>query len=269
MFHSVCLSRRLRIAALAATTALALAAGGCSQSRLKTGSLASPASEAPAGQQSAQNTEIADKWAAAYKRDPENPKTALGYAQALAATGRAREAAQVYSEALSHNPDNAELLAANGRRIARETPGPQAIAMLERADKAGTRDWSAYSALGASYDAIGRHKDAQDAYRKALALKPEEPAVLSNMGLSQALAGDIKAAETTLERASRNPSAEPTVRQNLALVYGLQGKFKEAEAELAKDIGAQQAQENVRYMRQMLSQNNSWDKIRQSGGSRG
>lgn len=49
----------------------------------------------------------------------------------------------------------------------------------------------------------------------------------------------------------------------------MQGKFKEAEAELAKDIGEARARENVRYMRQMMSQNNSWEDIKAAGSSRG
>lgn len=266
MLHRVFPARRIRAGAFAATTALALSLAGCGQNTMTTGSLAPQASTNP---QLARNQGILDKWAKAYKRDPENVQLALGYGQALAASGRSMEAAGVYAEALNHNPNHPELLAMYGRTLAREKPGPQAIAVLERARKAGTKDWSAYSALGASYDAVGRHKEAQDAYKQALALKPNEPAVLSNMGLSQALAGNIRDAESTLKRASSTPGAEPRVRQNLALVYGMQGKFKEAEAELAKDIGEARARENVRYMRQMMSQNNSWEDIKAAGSSRG
>lgn len=224
MLHRVFPARRIRAGAFAATTALALSLAGCGQNTMTTGSLAPQASTNP---QLARNQGILDKWAKAYKRDPENVQLALGYGQALAASGRSMEAAGVYAEALNHNPNHPELLAMYGRTLAREKPGPQAIAVLERARKAGTKDWSAYSALGASYDAVGRHKEAQDAYKQALALKPNEPAVLSNMGLSQALAGQHQGCgihpETRQQHAGGRASGTPEPGAGLRHAGQVQG----------------------------------------------
>jgi hypothetical protein len=50
-------------------------------------------------------------------------------------------------------------------------------------------------------------------------------------------------------------------RQNLALVVGLQGRFPEAEQIARRELSPQQADANVAYLRGMLSQQNSWQKL--------
>ncbi len=76
---------------------------------------------------------------------------------------------------------------------------------------------------------MGRHEEAQRHYLTALKIVPDEPSVLSNLGLSYALSKDLKNAEATLRRAAAQQPVDPRVRQNLALVVGLQGRFAEAE----------------------------------------
>ena len=85
-------------------------------------------------------------------------------------------------------------------------------------------------------------------------IKPDDPAVLSNLGLSYALAKDLKNAEVTLRRAAAFPGADPRVRQNLALVVGLQGRFTEAEGIARADLPSDEAAANVAYLRQLLEQ---------------
>jgi len=62
---------------------------------------------------------------------------------------------------------------------------------------------------GQADDQLGRHLDAQGYYASALKIKPDDPSVLSNLGLSYALAKDLKRAEETLRRAATLPGAEP------------------------------------------------------------
>src|SRR5207249_12089245 len=82
---------------------------------------------------------------------------------------------------------------------------------------------------------------------------PDEPSVLSNLGLSYALSKDLPKAEEYLRRAHDRPGAGARVRQNLALVVGLQGRFNEAEGILKGDEPAAEAAGNVAYLRQLLS----------------
>ena len=66
-------------------------------------------------------------------------------------------------------------------------------------------------------------------YREALKIAPDEPAVLTNMGLSLALARRLPEAERVLRQAAASPKADATMRGDLALVLALQGKDAEAE----------------------------------------
>jgi Flp pilus assembly protein TadD len=91
---------------------------------------------------------------------------------------------------------------------------------------------------------------------------PDEPSVLSNLGLSYALSKNLPKAEETLRRAAAQPGAEPKVRQNLALVVGLQGRFQEAEGIARGDLSPDEAAANVVYLRQMLAQQSAWKKSR-------
>jgi len=90
-------------------------------------------------------------------------------------------------------------------------------------------------------------------YTTALKIVPEEPSVLSNLGLSYMLTRELPQAEETLRRAYSNPRADARVRQNLALVVGLQGRFAEAETIAKGDLPADEATANVAYLREMLS----------------
>jgi Flp pilus assembly protein TadD len=86
-----------------------------------------------------------------------------------------------------------------------------------------------------------------------LKIVPEEPSVLSNLGLSYVLSKDLPRAEETLRRAYGNARADARVRQNLGLVVGLQGRFAEAETIVKADLPAEEAAANVAYLKQMLN----------------
>ena len=145
------------------------------------------------------------------------------------------------------------MLGAYGRALAEAGDYDQALEVLERAHSPDQPDWHILSAQGAVLDQMGRHADAQRYYLTALKIVPDEPSVLSNLGLSYALSKDLRDAETTLRRAARRPPVDPRVRQNLALVVGLQGRFAEAETIARADLPPEEAAANVAYLRQMLA----------------
>jgi len=127
--------------------------------------------------------------------------------------------------------------------------------VLERAHSPYQPDWRILSVQGAVLDQIGRHEEAQRYYASALRIVPDEPSVLSNLGLSYALSKDLKRAEETLRRASARAQTDKRVRQNLALVVGLQGRFQEAETIAKADLPPDEAAANVAYLRRMVAQN--------------
>jgi Flp pilus assembly protein TadD len=126
--------------------------------------------------------------------------------------------------------------------------------VLGRAHTPDQPDWRVLSVQGAVLDQMGRHDEARRYYSTALKMVPDEPSVLSNLGLSYALSKDLPKAEEILRQASEQKGAEPRVRQNLALVVGLQGRYAEAETIARGDLSPEEASANVAYLRQMIEQ---------------
>jgi Flp pilus assembly protein TadD len=233
---------------------LALAAAGCKTTQPDfTGSLGATGT-APA--EGAESRTALDAWGERYRAMPNDPDTAIGYAQALRAIGQRSQAVAVLEQASLHNPKNIGLLGAYGRALADNGTYKQALDVLNRAHTPEQPDWRILSVQGAVLDQMGRHDDAQRYYATALRIKPDEPSVLSNLGLSYALSKDLVRAESTLRRASVQSRVDPRVRQNLALVVGLQGRFQEAESIAQADLPNETAAANVAYLRQMLAQQN-------------
>ena len=102
-------------------------------------------------------------------------------------------------------------------------------------------------------DQLGRHEEARQYYASALKIVPEEPSVLSNLGLSYALSKDLPKAEEILRRAYARAGADPRTRANLGLVVGLQGSLAEAEGIVKAGLPAEEATANVAYLRQLLA----------------
>jgi Flp pilus assembly protein TadD len=251
---------------LLATVAIvaALAAGGCSTTPLSldsTGSTAGPAAQRSEAEWRKDMATFGER----YRVNPRDAEVAVRYAQALRAVGQRAQAAAVLETAAIHNPQNQAVLGAYGRALADNGNYKQALEILNRAHSPDQPDWRILSVQGAVLDQMGRHQDAQRHYASALRLMPNEPSVLSNLGLSYALARDLPLAEATLRRAADQPRAEPKVRQNLALVVGLQGRFQEAEAIARGDLSPGEAAANVAYLRQMLAQQ---DGVKQQDGSK-
>jgi Flp pilus assembly protein TadD len=125
--------------------------------------------------------------------------------------------------------------------------------VLSRAHSPENPDWRILSVQGTALDQLGRHEDARRYYASALKIVPEEPSVLSNLGLSYMLTRELPKAEETLRQAYATGRADARVRQNLGLVVGLQGRFAEAETIVKADLPEQEAAANVAYLKQMLN----------------
>jgi Flp pilus assembly protein TadD len=256
-----------RLLASIAVLSAFLAAGGCATtpggSADVTGSIetaSTPRTEADWRKEMA-------VWGERYRASPGDPEAAIRYAQALRAIGQRAQAAAVLEQAAIRNPNDRAVLGAYGRALADNGSYRDALDVLNRAHTQDEPDWRILSVQGAVLDQMGRHGDAQNHYASALRLMPDEPSVLSNLGLSYALSKDLPKAEATLRRAAAQPGAEPKVRQNLALVVGLQGRFQEAETIARGDLSPSEAAANVTYLRQMLAQQDAWKKNKRGGAS--
>jgi Flp pilus assembly protein TadD len=160
----------------------------------------------------------------------------------------------VLEQAAIQNANDKSLLGAYGRALADVGNYTQAFDVLSRAHTPEQPDWRILSAQGAVLDQLGRFQEARGYYSSALKIVPDEPSVLSNLGLSYALSKELVKAEATLRRATAQAGVSQRARQNLALVVGLQGRFAEAESIARADLPPDDAAANVAYLRQMLAQ---------------
>ncbi|MEK1901616.1 MAG: tetratricopeptide repeat protein [Rhizobium sp.] len=240
-----------------------LALGGCSttsKDRMTTGSI--PKLDRPVEQMDANELRAAiDRVGRAYEKNPRDPVNGVNYANLLRMNGRDAQALAVMQQVAIANPSDRNVLAAYGKAQAAAGQLQQALDTIGRAQTPDRPDWRLISAEGAILDQMGKPSDARQRYRDALDIQPNEPSVLSNLGMSYLLTGDLRTAETYLRSAAGQPSADSRVRQNLALVVGLQGRFPEAEQIARRELSPQQADANVAYLRGMLSQQNSWQKL--------
>jgi Flp pilus assembly protein TadD len=188
-----------------------------------------------------------------FRANPKDADAALQYGKALRAAGQRSQAVAVLEQATIGQPDNKALLAGYGRALADNGNFQQAFDVLSRAHTPDDPDWRILSVQGAALDQLGRYEEARQYYASALKIAPEEPSVLSNLGLSYVLTKDLPKAEETLRRAYGRADADLRVRLNLALVVGLQGRVAEAESIVRADRPAEEAEANVAYLGRLLS----------------
>jgi Flp pilus assembly protein TadD len=232
--------------ALLATTALATALGGCTQtglfSRSNEPKLAAPDSIGAIAQ-----------WSGAYAKNPQDAKTALGYANALKAIGSRERALEVLTAAYRANQDNGEVAAELGRLALDMNRLDIAQQTLKVAETQGVKDWKTLSALGTLRAKGGQHAEAQQYFLAALQDQPDAVSVINNLALSYALDGKADKSEELLRKAVASGQGDRRVRQNLAMVLGLQGKFEEARQIASVDMTEQEAKSSMAYMRNMLA----------------
>ena len=194
-----------------------------------------------------------DSYGERFRANPGDAEAALQYGKALRASGQRSQAVAVLEQATLAQPGNKALLAGYGRALADNGNFEQAFDVLGRAHSPDNPDWRILSVQGAVLDQLGRHEEARQYYASALRIAPDEPSVLSNLGLSYMLSKDLPKAEETLRRAYGGAGASARVRQNLALVVGLQGRLAEAEGIVKADQPAGEAAANVADLKRLLS----------------
>jgi Flp pilus assembly protein TadD len=261
-------NRRMR--RLAAVSAVAILAGTGLSACTNTGALKGTSDPITTGSTAAGGgpVEPSVKQMATSKQAWEADRTSvpkgLAYAGELMKFDQDREALQVVSTVVDANPNDMQLASYYGKILIQSGDLADGEKQLRKVIAAGKADWRDFSALGSGLDQQGRHDEARRMYETALAERPNEISVLNNLGMSYALQGDLKNAEATLRKAADLPgsSANPQVRQNLALVVGLQGRYDEAQQIASRDLPPEQAQANVAYLRQMMSQSNTWAQLK-------
>lgn len=252
-----------KLATAGAVILLAATMAGCaSKSSMTTGSVNRSFGKSFDRMSTGELESAADKLGRDYAKSPNDKATAMAYSNVLQMNGRTDQSLAVMRKLAIAYPKDREVLAAYGKSLAAIGQFEQALDAIRRAQTPEYPDWKLLSAEAAILDQLGQSANARQLYRKALDLKPDEPTILSNLGMSYLLEGDLKTAEMHMRTAAQRPGADSRVRQNLALVVGLQGRFDEAEQIARQELSPDQAQANVSYLRSMLAQQNAWNELK-------
>ncbi|WP_434725157.1 tetratricopeptide repeat protein [Mesorhizobium sp. RIZ17] len=252
-----------RLITTAFIAALAASVAGCgSTSKFTTGSISRSDSRPLETMSSGELRTATSRLGQSYASNPNDKRIAMNFSAALQMDGDADQSLAVMRKLAIAYPKDREVLAAYGKALAANGQFAPALDAVRRAQTPEYPDWKLVSAEAAILDQMGQKDEARQDYRKALELKPNEPSVLSNLGMSYVLEGDLRTAETYMRSAAQQPGADSRVRQNLALVVGLQGRFDEAEKIASQELSPEQAQANIAYLRQMLAQQNAWSQLK-------
>lgn len=200
--------------------------------------------------------------------DPRDPVAGVKAAAALRDMGRYDQAAETAQAVLVIQPGNVDAMLEVGRAHIARGQAFYGVAALEQARNARPTDWQAWSLLGTAYEQVRRPDDARAAWAQALAISPDNPAVLTNMAMSAMTHGDAATAEPLLRRAAAQPGATLKVRLNLAMVLGLTGKMGEAEQILRRDLPPDAADANLQWLRDR-AKDGSADQARTWGSLQG
>ncbi len=221
------------LASVSLVAAIAAATAGCqtTQTATSTDTTGSLPVAAPANRSDASWRSDLDTYGAQYHADPSRIDVALHYAQALRATGQRAQAVAVLERLSMEHPNDKTVLGEYGRALAEAGSYEQALEVLGRAHSPDQPDWRILSAQGAVLDQMGRHEEAQRYYQTALKIVPDEPSVLSNLGLSYALSRDLPNAEATLRRAEDPWSGRSTRATKSGAGRRLAGQVRRSRAD--------------------------------------
>src|ERR1700743_846429 len=177
---------------------------------------------------------------------------ALKYGKALRAAGQRAQAVAVLEEATVASPGNKALLAGYGRALADNGDFQQAFDVLGNAHTPDDPDWRILSAQGTVLDQLGRYDEARQYYGSALKIAPDEPSVLSNLGMSYLLSKDLAKAAPARGRGYERDKANSRVRMNFAVVLALEGRQSEADTLLKADVPPDEGNARVAELKRLL-----------------
>lgn len=144
--------------------------------------------------------------------------------------GNTERAKSAFEMVFEINPDHAGAHEGLGQLLLAERKYDEARNHLTIAEASGGEaiSWRLYNSLGVISDLEKDYKQAIIHYRKALALQPELPLILNNMGYSRYMLGDWDSAEKYYKKAVLNEKYFERAWRNLGLLYVRKGNYEEA-----------------------------------------
>ncbi len=176
------------------------------------------------------------------KARPDDEAALLVQGDALAQLGRRQEAEASFRRVIARDPGSAAASRGLGRLLLASDPA-MAEATFQQAIRNDARDAASLNDLGIARDLLGRHAEAQTAYRQALAVSPDMSAATANLALSLSLSGHAAEGMRMLGPLADAPNAAPRLRYDLAAVATMAGDRPAAAALLKNDLAPERLQD--------------------------
>jgi protein O-GlcNAc transferase len=143
---------------------------------------------------------------------------------------RLSEAAALYQQVLSQQPEHAPARYLYGMLLKQSGRDDDAVIQLQHAVTANPGHLDAHQALGNLYLKQGRMEDAISTFNRALQIGPVHFAALNGLGLALTRAGRLDEAVTALLQAINSQPHESVAHFNLGVAYQKKGLHDAAEA---------------------------------------
>lgn len=175
------------------------------------------------------------------EHDHENEAALVVQGDALTELGQLNQARQSYELALKRNPLSVGAEVGLGRLLLSRSPAEAEARFLHVLDQE-PRNTIALNDLGVARDLQGNHTGAQEAYRRALGINPDDTGAEVNLALSMAMSGNADDAVRVLQPIAATPGASRKLRHDLAVALTMAGDRDAA----ARILGADMTPEEVR-----------------------
>jgi Flp pilus assembly protein TadD len=196
------------------------------------------------------NAEAYDRAAALLADDPgraTSPPLQAAYALALARSGKPAEAAEVFDRLLAEHSGWAALHVFVGQAKASQGDFPAAVASLNRALELDAAVPEAHGALGEIHLRQGRLKEAEDALRKELAVRPGDVRTRFHLAMTLDLENEAAAAIQELQLVLRADPARSDARYLLGKVLLAEGRLEESVSQLESAVALAPGEPNPHY----------------------
>lgn len=144
-----------------------------------------------------------------------------------------------FSRAEEQSPGNSQAKMGLAAVLLRTEHPIEALQYFEEAEREGATLGEVHAERGLAYDLVGRNKEAQQSYRAALAIKPDDD-VTRRLALSHAIAGDRASFEAVLRPLldRRDFAAYRTRAFGLAILGQIDDANAIAEAVMPRDMAS-------------------------------
>lgn len=182
--------------------------------------------------------------------DPGSIPAMLGLAAAQNVAGDPVAALATLREAHRLAPRDEQVTLGLSRALLALGKADEAESLLRPlASSTATSDVGAWTMLGVALDNQGRHHEAQEIYRRGLALAPASVPLRNNLALSLALSGAAGEAVEILRLLPPSPGVAKRIRHNLAVALLAGGEEQAARSLLAQELPAEEIETVMAHLR--------------------